>query len=269
MKTLYITDLDGTLLGRDGSISDFTASTINTLVKNGLNFTFATARSFYSASKMVEKLNLQTPAVTFNGTFITDTKTGENIYSNVFDKADVDFIFDFFMKHNLSPVVHSFVNREEKYLFHKESINEFTRINVESKVGDTRLLPVMSKKELNQGEIFYFDCLGTMEEMHPLYEKLKDKYGCICSKDTYSERIFLEIMPKGVDKASGIKKLKEMLGFDKIVCFGDGVNDIPMFKLSDEAYAVGNAYDEVKKIATAVIDANENDGVAKFLLSLN
>ncbi len=269
MKTLYVTDLDGTLLRHDESISDFTANAINALVENGLNFTFATARSFYSASKMVKKLNLQIPAVTFNGTFITDTKTGENVYSNVFNQDDVEYIFRFFKEYNLTPIVHSFVNGIEKTLFCKELLNDFSRINIENKIGDTRLLNVQSEASLNQGEIFYFDCLGTMEEMYPLYEKLKDKYGCVCAKDTYSERIFFEIMPKSVDKASAIKKLKEMLGFDKIVCFGDGVNDIPMFKLSDESYAVGNACDEIKKIATAVIESNENDGVAKYLLSLN
>ncbi len=268
MKTLYITDLDGTLLKYDETISDFTAKTINELVNNGLNFSFATARSFYSASKMVEKLKLNIPAVTFNGTFITDTKTGENIYSNVFDKKDVNFILNFFHEHKLSPIVHSFVNGVEKTLYYKERLNEFSKLNIENKIGDIRLFPVENKKLLNQGEIFYFDCLGTMEEMRPLYDKLKDKYGCICAKDTYSDMIFFEIMPKNVSKASAIKKLKEILGIDKIVCFGDGLNDIPMFELSDESYAVENACNEIKKIATAVIESNENDGVAKFLLNL-
>ena len=57
-----------------------------------------------------------------------------------------------------------------------------------------------------------------------------------------------------------------MLGCQRVVCFGDGVNDIPMFKDADEAYAVSNACDELKAYATAVIDSNENDGVAKWLL---
>ena len=50
-----------------------------------------------------------------------------------------------------------------------------------------------------------------------------------------------------------------------MISFGDAVNDIPMFEISDECYAVSNAADELKAVATAVIDSNEDDGVAKWL----
>ena len=49
MKTLYVSDLDGTLLNSDTKLSDKTKKIINQLVKNGMNFTFATARSITSA----------------------------------------------------------------------------------------------------------------------------------------------------------------------------------------------------------------------------
>ena len=51
------------------------------------------------------------------------------------------------------------------------------------------------------------------------------------------------------------------------MAFGDSVNDIPMFKIADEAYAVENALPELKEYATAVIASNEEDGVAEFLKS--
>ncbi|MDE7203945.1 MAG: HAD family hydrolase [Lachnospiraceae bacterium] len=41
--------------------------------------------------------------------------------------------------------------------------------------------------------------------------------------------------------------------------------EIPMFKIADEGYAMANAIDALKEVATAVIDSNENDGVAKWL----
>ena len=74
--TLYATDLDGTLLRSDKSISDETAALINRLISEGTLFTYATARSFSSASPLVEKLNLSCPAVTFNGVFVIDPKPG-------------------------------------------------------------------------------------------------------------------------------------------------------------------------------------------------
>jgi len=72
-------------------------------------------------------------------------------------------------------------------------------------------------------------------------------------------------MPKGASKANAARQLKEYLGCGKIVAFGDGKNDIDLFELADECYAVGNAVEELKAIATSVIGGNDEDGVARWL----
>ena len=56
-----------------------------------------------------------------------------------------------------------------------------------------------------------------------------------------------------------------MLGADRVVSFGDGKNDLPLFQASDACYAVANAVPELKKCATAVIGSNQEDGVAAWL----
>ncbi|XEC94772.1 HAD family hydrolase [Paenibacillus tarimensis] len=64
----------------------------------------------------------------------------------------------------------------------------------------------------------------------------------------------------------GAKKyISETYGFDKVVCFGDNLNDLSMFEAADEGYAVSNEHDRVKKAATQIIGSNNNDGVARFL----
>jgi hydroxymethylpyrimidine pyrophosphatase-like HAD family hydrolase len=52
---------------------------------------------------------------------------------------------------------------------------------------------------------------------------------------------------------------------DKMICFGDNLNDEPLFRIADEKYAVKNAYEKLKNLATGIIDSNNDDGVAKFL----
>ena len=52
---------------------------------------------------------------------------------------------------------------------------------------------------------------------------------------------------------------------EKVISFGDAMNDIDVFNISDEAYAVANAFDELKQLAKGVIDSNNDDGVAKWL----
>ena len=63
--------------------------------------------------------------------------------------------------------------------------------------------------------------------------------------------------------------LKENYGFNKVVAFGDNLNDLPLFEASDEAYAVENAKEDVKKHATAVIGRNTEDAVAKYLAKVS
>lgn len=77
--------------------------------------------------------------------------------------------------------------------------------------------------------------------------------------------MWLEIMPKAATKANACLQLKEMLDFDYIVAFGDGINDIPMFEIADECYAVQNAVSELKEMATGIIGTNLSDGVAVWL----
>ncbi len=81
----------------------------------------------------------------------------------------------------------------------------------------------------------------------------------------YSSDYWLEICPITATKAKAIEKLKEQYGCDKVVVFGDSLNDLAMFEIADEAYAVENAMTALKEIATRVIGSNNEDGVAKFL----
>lgn len=87
-------------------------------------------------------------------------------------------------------------------------------------------------------------------------------------QELYREEYWCEIMPKKATKAEAIRKLKEMWGCERIVSFGDAVNDIPMFEISDACYAVDNAVPKLKELATGIVDSNDNDGVAKCLLEL-
>ncbi len=72
-------------------------------------------------------------------------------------------------------------------------------------------------------------------------------------------------MPKETSKANAIKQLQALMMCERLVVFGDGKNDIDMFQLADEGYAVQNAVDELKSIATGIIENNDSDGVAKWL----
>jgi hydroxymethylpyrimidine pyrophosphatase-like HAD family hydrolase len=77
----------------------------------------------------------------------------------------------------------------------------------------------------------------------------------------------VEIFSDTASKSNGVKRLRRYGDFDRIVGFGDSINDLPLFAECDECFAVENAHDLLKNAATAVIGANTDDSVAKWLFS--
>ena len=85
--------------------------------------------------------------------------------------------------------------------------------------------------------------------------------------DVYNDAWYLEIFSHKASKSNALRFLREKYGFDRIVAFGDNLNDLPMFEQADIKVAVGNARDEVKAAADYVIGYNDRDGVAEWLKS--
>lgn len=102
-----------------------------------------------------------------------------------------------------------------------------------------------------------------MKQIHDALEE-KGVYSLIYP-EVYRKDYWLEILPKGATKANAVVRLKELLGCDKVICFGDSANDSEMFDVCDEKYAVKNADEWLKKKATGVVGYCEEDGVAKWL----
>ena len=267
MKTLYVSDLDGTLLTSDMNISENSLKIINTLIDEGMLFTYATARSISSASIVAKGLSTRHPIIAYNGAFIVEPGTRKILAKEDFNRAEIQTVKELLTKAYISPLVYAFVDDKERVSWIPQKENEGKRHYINSRNGDRRLRPVEADEELYEGEVFYFTCIGEKEELEPMYEALKDNenFTCTFQPEIYRDEYWLEIMPRKATKANAILKLKELLGCDRIVSFGDAINDIPMFQISDECYAVENAVDKLKQMATAVIESNNNDGVAKWL----
>ena len=76
---------------------------------------------------------------------------------------------------------------------------------------------------------------------------------------------WLDVHHGSANKGAAVTNLKKQLGASKVICFGDGDNDLSMFALADESYAPENAKVEIKESATSVIGHNHKDGIAHFL----
>lgn len=268
IRRLYISDLDGTLLDNNAGISDFTAETINKLIEKGMYFTFATARSVYSAKPITSGLNINIPYILMNGVSIYNPENNSYIRNNYIQPEVSAEIIGVFKKHDLKCFM---------YKIHDDVLTAyFTEINsqVMNSFAEVRKnnynKPFVQCTDLADhadSETVYFTVTGEYERLFPVKSAVENIKGVNHAfyRDTYTKKYYLEIFSESASKANGIKYLRNKYGFDEVVCFGDNFNDMAMFGESDVKIAVGNAVPELKELADFVALPNENDGVAKWL----
>ena len=263
MKTLYITDLDGTLLGDGAKLSDFTRDTINRLVDGGMNFTLATARSYGSAGEVTKGLKTSAPAVLMNGVFLYELADKRAV--NVFRYPDgvAEKVIEAFRAEGCDPNVYSYTD-DIDIQFGKDPTDYETEFFERRK----KLFKVYSTVEnYNCDNVIYINRVNRYDLLRKIADRIDKIDGAdyVLYADNYSDYYFLEVFSAKANKKAGIELLRQM-GYEKIVAFGDNYNDLGMFEAADVSVAVGNACDEVKNAADIVIEKNTEDGVAKFLL---
>ncbi len=269
MKTLYVSDLDGTLLDSTGHLSQFSRNSLNKLIANGVNFTVATARSVSSAAGLLDGLNLKVPAVMMNGVFLTDVPAQKQVYVNRIPTKLAKRIIDIFKSHGRPPFVYSF-NGEYIETEFTELKNDYERQFVAKRQKLYRRFDKVDDYTVD-GNTVYINGIDCKETMQSVAEDLYKIDGIKFSHylDTYSgDKYFVEVYVESAGKWNAIMRLKEMYGFDRVVAFGDNGNDIEMLENADWSLVVGNAQTVVRGFADEVIDTNDNDGVAKYLLKL-
>ena len=264
MKTLYVSDLDGTLLCSNATLSDETRDTINRLIDQGMLFTFATARGHLTSAAVTQGLHLRLPKIIHNGALIADPATGEVLRSNFFGSDAIDLLNDL-LSNGIHPIVYSFIDGVQRLSYVKDRCSPGVQRFADERKADLRMRPVNDAQALYLPDTFYFTCIDAPEKLAPLYEKYRDIHHAVFARDIYSGDHWLEIMPKAASKANACLQLKELLGCDRLVVFGDHTNDVDMFQIADESCAMENAVEQLKSIATRVIGKNDDDGVVKWL----
>ncbi len=265
MAALYISDLDGTLLTSGQNISPKSLEIINGLTDRGMIFTYATARSIITARKVTAGLRVKYPVIVYNGAFIMDNSTGERLVKNIFTERESAEIYRVLRDNGISPLIYSIIGNTEKFSYIPSRLTRGMKAFLDTRKDDPRHRPV-EETDMLSGEMFYFSCIDEAGTMAEAYSALKERFHCIYGLDIYSGDQWLEILPNAANKANAVVQLKNRLGCGKLVVFGDGINDIEMFRAADECYAVENASPDLKAAADGVIGDNNSDSVAEFLL---
>ena len=271
MKTLYISDMDGTLLQSNGKMSKFTKEKLNEFYEKGIPFSVATARSMISAMPILEGVHFAAPIVLMNGVFVYDTETKKAVKYHEIEHSVLQKILDLFYEKNLHPFMFLYSDDYKlsiKYTkFDNDGMKEFydERVDLlDGRFTQTNDLTIIEKGQ----HPVYVNYYALPEFLDDVVEKLKDipEIDFAYYKDSYSDDWLIEIYSRTASKANGAKEVKEIVGADYITAFGDNLNDIIMLKGADVAVAVENAVLQVKDIADIIIGNNNDNSVVNYII---
>ncbi len=270
MKTLYISDMDGTLLQSDGKMSEFTKQKLNEFYEKEISFSVATARSMVSAMPLLDGVHFKAPIVLMNGVFVYDTETKKAVKYHEITRSALQKILDCFYEKNLHPFMFLYGDDYKlsiKYTkFDNDGMKEFYDMRVNMLEGRFTQTDDLTNIEKGQHPV-YVNYYALPEILDDAVEKLKSipEIDFAYYKDSYSDDWLIEIYSHTASKANGAREVAEIVGAESITAFGDNLNDLVMLGGADTAVAVENAVPQVKEIANVIIGTNSEDSVVKYI----
>lgn len=268
-KTLYISDLDGTLLNASAELTEYTMTSLNTMIADGLHFTIATARTLASSSKILAGLTLDLPIALMNGVLVYDMAQKCYTQINVLEPKTVVSIIQTLRTFDITGFMYK-LNNGELITFHESLEQKPLRDFVEERV--TRYYKSFQHTEgfdsISPDNIIYFTLLDTYERIQSVYGEIakRSDLNIAFYKDNYSPNLwYLEVFSVNASKQNAVDYLRTEYGYERIIGFGDNLNDLPMFAACDVKIAVKNAKEEVAEAADHICGANVDDGVAKWI----
>ncbi len=268
--TLYVSDMDGTLLDNDSRVSERSAEIISGLSKRGALITVATARTPATVQPLLHAMYSLCPAIVMTGASLWDRNRVRYVNPQVMDTATAVGILNEFDRHGVNPFVYTLGANGELDVYHVTLLHRHERDFYE-----TRRHLTLKRFHLGQpvpdshtDRVILMFAIGPTELIEPLADSLRTAHRCAvsCYPDINSRSTSLiEVFAPGVSKAEAVRRLADMTGAERIVVFGDNLNDLPMMEIADVAVAVENAFPQVKERADVVIGRNSDDAVARFI----
>lgn len=272
--TLYVSDLDGTLMQPDATVSSETARLLNSAIASGALFTVATARTPATVSRILQPIDMRLPAIVMTGASVWDPRTG--LYSNIrhFKPDAAQALIDtyrltdtnsfiFTLDNNIIDIYHvgGPLNEIQQQFYEERKSSPFKRFHLSDDGSDT-LPEDLSKLILAYTMLPDAKAFSTYQESSRIPGIRAQYY-----HDIFGPEVgILEAFADDATKANAVRRMADDLGAQRIVCFGDNINDLPMMAVADVAVAVENALPEVKEAADIIIGPNTDDSVARFIV---
>ena len=264
---LVAIDLDGTLLTSDKRVTENTIKTLKKVIEQGVIVVIATGRPLLGLDTVIKEVPRSPYLLTTNGARIVNTETGEVILEKLIPHEVVLDIFDVLKKYDCVKEIfykgQGFVDTEEFeriHLYHMmpEMIEYFQR----TRKPTPNLIEYIkqTKGNADKAQAIFRD----MKVREQVWRELDDLNELNLADSLHYN---IEINAKGVEKGSSLEFLADDLGIlhEEVMAIGDGANDVRMLEVAGIGVAMGNAKEEIKRVANVVTTSNDEDGVARAI----
>jgi Cof subfamily protein (haloacid dehalogenase superfamily) len=266
---LLVVDIDGTLLGRDGTISAEDTEAVARVRRSGIPVSLSTGRVAQACFGILDQLSLDGYHIFADGALVYNPRTGEEVYSEPVSPDLVRQITEFAHREeipfDLYSVSHFYVERRtwatdirQKFFGLTPTVIDFTDLWRNERIIKGTLV-VRSPEEKARASDFY--------------QHFKDRLHLSWTNTpAFPDVDFINVISPGVSKGKALEALTSFLKvpLPQVMAIGDGANDAPVLSRSGLAVAMGNAPESLKAVAGHVTLDVEHNGVAaainKFLL---
>jgi len=233
-------DMDGTLLNDQHEISEANLQALHDCLNRGIIVCLSTGRGMRNVAPYLKQIGPDLPAVTVNGSEVWE-RLGRLHSRTALDTRLIMTLHEWAVRHNIWYWAYDAerVYNRETWCSNPEEI-EWLKFGV------------------------YTEDVALLQELRAMAEEM-DSF-----EITNSHPFNLEFNPKGVSKATGLRQVCQLYGLsmDEVVAMGDSLNDIAMIREAGLGVAMGNAQDEVKRIADRITLSNTEDGVAYMIRNI-
>lgn len=257
-KKLLVLDIDGTLANSNKEITKATKAAIIRLMNKGHYCMLASGRPTHGMEWAAQELEFSRFGgylLSYNGARIIKYDSMETVFEERVPKELIPEIYRFAVDHKCG-----IISYDRDTIISGNGIDQY--VELESRIND---LPIKQVDNFSQ----YFDddvikCLLCVNpsDAECLAIELKGIVGD--RADVFrSEPFYIEVMPKGVDKATSIAKLLTSIRVvrENVIACGDGFNDISMLRYAGIGVAMGNAQQSVKEVADIITGTNDENGL--------
>jgi Cof subfamily protein (haloacid dehalogenase superfamily) len=265
---LIVFDLDGTLLNRESTISDYTSETLKLLSEREIAYTVATGRTLHGARALLKGHRFDLPQAYKNGVMIWHP--GQERFSNstTLTTSELGNVVQACLHQGVTPFVFTMDKGHQSTVYYPALQTEADHMlvqgfGIEGNVR-TRALDEMPSDAV----VTHINSIGAANAINAVLRSVEEEPQLVAYSGLAMEGAqwrWLDIHHSDASKGGAIKTLKELLGIERVICFGDSDNDLSMFEAADEGYAPANANDAIKSAATAVIGHHDEEGIARFL----